>query len=83
MHVVARLVGDGADEIDVKAREFLRLRVEEFKGREGRFRTDAQNVARLRVREGCTRGKKSAGKDSGFLERHGGFLMGFGQAGGG
>ena len=40
--VVARLLGHGADQIHFKARHFLRFAVDEFKGREGRVRRDAQ-----------------------------------------
>ena len=71
LDVVAGLVGDGLDEVDVEAGELLGLRVEEFERRERGFGADAQRVAGHGVAGEGGDGKGGGGSGENFLEHHG------------
>ena len=70
LHVKACFLTHCTDEVHVKARVVLRLRVEEFKRRKGGFRADAKQVAGLsRGGPDCKSGGSACAEDD-FLELH-------------
>ena len=65
-NVVTRLLAGSVDQIDLIAHELLRLDINEFKGREGRFGTDAES----RSRKGGSgiKGSHDGGTDRKFFQ---------------